>query len=132
MMDVPRNLRYRESHEWIKVEGKTATVGISDYAQQQLGDLTYVELPEAGDEFSVDDEVAVVESVKAASDVYAPLSGQVTAVNERLDEQPELVNEDPYGDGWLFKLRLEDPAEIDELLSSEQYEELLPQDEDED
>lgn len=119
-MSVPSDLLYRESHEWIRA-GDVATVGVSDFAQQQLGDITFVELPEVGESFSQNDEIAVIESVKAASDVYAPVTGEVVEVNAALEDSPELINSDPFGEGWLFKIKLSDEAELSELLSSEKY-----------
>lgn len=125
-MEVPRDLRYTETHEWVRVEGKVATVGITDFAQEQLSGLTYVELPEVDDVIKAGDEVGVVESVKAASDVYAPVSGKVVEVNTTLLDTPELVNSDPYGAGWLFKVRMSNPKELDALLNADQYEDSLP------
>lgn len=126
-MNVPRELRYTKTHEWVRLEGKLATVGITDFAQEQLSDLTYVELPDVEDEVAALDEIAVVESVKAASDVYAPIDGVVVAVNEALTDTPELVNSDPYGNGWLFKIRPANPRDVDQLMDAEQYEETLPE-----
>jgi len=120
-MKVPENLLYRDTHEWVNVED-VATVGISDFAQQQLGDITFVELPEIDQEISQNDEVAVVESVKAASDIYSPVSGKVVELNEALEDRPELVNSDPYGEGWLFKVELSDDSELDALMKAEEYE----------
>ena len=113
--------KYARSHEWALLEGDTATVGISDYAQHSLSDVVYVELPEVGRHVEKGEPVAVVESVKAAEDVYAPLSGEVVAANEDLADNPEWVNEDPYGKGWFFKVRLSNPAEYDELLDVNAY-----------
>jgi glycine cleavage system H protein len=112
---------YTKEHEWISVEGDTATVGITDFAQGQLGDIVFVEVPEAGRQVSKGGEAAVVESVKAASDVYAPVSGEVTAGNEALADEPALVNSDPEGEGWFFKLRLSDPSELDGLMDADAY-----------
>lgn len=128
-MDAPKTLRYTKTHEWVKFDGKIATVGITDFAQDQLSDLTYVELPTPGDSFSAQEEVAVVESVKAASDVYAPLSGTITDVNKALIEKPELINTDPYGEGWIFKLQLDDQSELESLLDVDSYEQLMPDEE---
>ena len=114
-------LRYSKEHEWVRLDGDVATVGISDFAQEQLGDVVYVELPEVGAVLRRGAEAAVVESVKAASEVYAPVSGEVVAVNERLEEEPGLVNEAPTGDGWFLELRLSDPAELDALMTAEDY-----------
>jgi len=112
---------YSKEHEWVRVEGDTATVGITDFAQGQLGDVVFVEVPEAGRELSQGGEAAVVESVKAASDVYAPVSGEVIEGNQALVDDPALVNSDPQGEGWFFKLRLSDTNELDDLMNDEQY-----------
>jgi len=126
MSNIPSHLQYTESHEWVSIEDNgNARVGISDHAQEALGDLVFVELPVAGDEISQGDPCAVVESVKAASDIYAPVSGLVVAVNEELESNPELINADPYGDGWLFELELIDSGELDGLKDAEAYEESL-------
>ena len=123
MSDIPTDLGYRESHEWVRAVGDgTAVVGISDHAQSALGDMVYVELPEPGLSYGQGDACAVVESVKAASDIYAPVSGEVTEANGALEETPELVNTDPYGEGWLFKIRLSEPSEIGGLLNAGEYE----------
>ena len=121
--------RYARSHEWAKVEGDIATVGISDYAQHALSDVVYVELPEVGQEVSKGDAVAVVESVKAAEDVYAPLSGEIVEVNEELPDNPEWVNEDPYGKAWFFKIKMSNPAEYDDLLDVEAYKKVVEEEE---
>lgn len=128
-MNIPKDLHYTASHEWIRIKGNTATIGVTDYAQQQLSDLTYVELPEKGDEVTASDEVAVVESVKGASDVYAPLSGKILEVNSLVVDEPEIINSDPYGEGWLIKISLSNPEEIKDLLSADQYEEKIPEEE---
>lgn len=125
-MSAPRELRYTKTHEWVRTDGNIATVGITDFAQEQLGDLTYVELPEPGDTFAAQDEVAVVESVKAASDIYAPVSGTVKDVNTTVTEQPDLLNSDPFGAGWLFSIEMTDPSEADALMDADAYEESLP------
>ncbi|MCX7818648.1 MAG: glycine cleavage system protein GcvH [Kiritimatiellae bacterium] len=130
-MNIPRELRYTSTHEWVRVKGGVATVGITDYAQQQLSDITYVELPDLNDEVNVSDEVAFVESVKAASDVYAPVSGTIVEVNSAVAEEPDRINRDPYGDGWLFKIRMKNPKEVASLLDADAYEEQLPPDEEE-
>ncbi len=124
-MKIPEELRYRETHEWVRVEGDEAVVGITDYAQEELGDVVYVELPELGREVAAGEAVAVIESVKTASDIYAPVSGTVVATNEDLAEHPEKVNEDPYGAGWIFRLKLKDPAEVEALLDAAAYEKLI-------
>jgi len=126
MSDIPAELLYRESHEWVRYDDDgTATVGISDHAQAQLGDMVFIELPEPGMSYEQGDACAVVESVKAASDVYAPLTGEVVETNSSLEDSPELVNTDPYGDGWLFRIQLEDTSELDGLLDAEAYAEQL-------
>jgi glycine cleavage system H protein len=128
-MNIPKELRYTATHEWVRIKGKMATVGITDFAQKQLSDLTFVELPGVDDDVSASDEVAVVESVKAASDIYAPVSGRVVDVNRRAVEEPELVNKDPYGEGWLFRIEMSDASEAADLLDADQYEEHLPEEE---
>ena len=126
MSDIRAELRYASTHEWVRLEDDgTAYVGISDHAQDAMGDLVYVELPEVGQELEATDEAGVVESVKAASDIYAPVSGEVVAVNEALEDTTELVNQDPYGDGWLFRIRVADTAELEQLLSANDYREQL-------
>lgn len=120
-MDTPRDLRYTKTHEWVRWNGKVATVGITDFAQDQLSDLTYVELPTEGDSFSAQEEVATLESVKAASDVYAPISGTITAVNKALLDKPELINTDPYGEGWIFKMAPDDVSELESLMDADAY-----------
>jgi len=125
-MNVPAGLRYTKTHEWVRVDGKIITVGITDFAQEQLGDLTYVEPPTPNDSVDAEEEVAVVESVKAASDVYAPLGGEITEVNPEVVQHPELINSDPYGEGWIFKMQPDDPSELDMLLDADQYEDLIP------
>lgn len=124
-MNIPQELKYSKDHEWVRVEGNTATIGITDYAQSQLGDVVFVELPEEGAELDAHQGLSVVESVKAVSDIYAPLAGKVIAVNETLADAPETVNQDPYGDGWIAKLELSDAAQLADLLDSEAYEKLV-------
>ena len=125
MSEIPAELLYRESHEWVRDEGNgVVVVGISDHAQAALGDMVYVELPEPGMSYEQGDACAVVESVKAASDAYAPVSGEVIENNSALEDSPELVNNDPYGDGWLFMMQMSKPEELDGLLSAEAYAEL--------
>ncbi len=125
MSNIPAELKYVSSHEWIRDEGDgTVTIGVTDHAQDQLGDVVFVELPEVGTSFTVSDDLGVVESVKAASDIYAPISGEVVAVNEELDENPENVNSDPYGDGWFVRIKLDDSSELDGLLTAEGYAEI--------
>jgi len=119
---TPEDLYYAASHEWLKLgDDGIATVGISDFAQSELGDVVYVELPEVGSDVNAKDEVSVVESVKTAADIYSPVSGEIVAVNDSLDDSPESVNSGPYDEGWLFKIKLNNEAELDELLSAEDY-----------
>lgn len=125
MSNVPADLRYARSHEWVRVEGDTATVGITDHAQHELTDVVFVELPAVGRQLRAGEACAVVESVKTASDVYAPVSGTVVAVNEALAGNPGLVNSAPYGEGWFFKLKLVQPAELDQLLDAAAYRALI-------
>ncbi|MEC8987774.1 MAG: glycine cleavage system protein GcvH [Verrucomicrobiota bacterium] len=121
MSDIPTDLKYASSHEWVNVEGDTAIIGISDHAQDELTELVFIELPEIGQELTAGDPCAVVESVKTASDIYAPVSGQVIETNDALDTEPGTVNEDPYGDGWFFKIHLTNPKELDDLLTPDDY-----------
>jgi len=122
MSNIPSELRYATSHEWVRNEGNgVVTIGITEHAQNLLGDMVFVELPEVGDNVSTGDDVAVAESVKAASDIYAPVTGEVIEVNEDLEDAPELVNSDAFGDGWLFKLKIEDEGELENLLDAEGY-----------
>ncbi|WP_416840654.1 glycine cleavage system protein GcvH [Haloferax sp. DFSO52] len=123
MFEIPDDRKYLESHEWTTTDGDTVRVGISDFAQDELGDVVFVELPAEGDEVTAGDEFGVVESIKAVSDLYAPISGTVVAVNEALFDAPELVNDDPYGDGWMLELEPSDTTEFDALLSPEEYSE---------
>ena len=121
MSDIPTDLKYASSHEWVRVEGDTAVIGISDHAQQELTDLAFIELPEVGADLSAGDTCGVVESVKTASDLYAPVSGEVTEINDALESEPGTVNEDPYGDGWFYRIRLSNADEIEDLLTPEDY-----------
>jgi glycine cleavage system H protein len=122
MSNIPTELKYVESHEWLrKEEDGTITVGITDFAQAALGDVVFIELPEVGTEVEADEDIAVVESVKAASDVYAPIAGKIVAVNEELVDAPEKANEDPYGDAWFFRMEPTDPNVLDGLMSAEDY-----------
>ena len=127
MNETPSDLKFLDSHEWVKVDDNTVIVGISDHAQNELGEVVFVELPAIGDEFVSGDEAAVVESVKAASEVYTPISGEVIEVNEALEENPELVNTSPYEDGWFFKLKVSDEnlGSIDSLMTTEEYSSML-------
>lgn len=121
MSETPTELRYANTHEWARHEDGVVTIGISDHAQDALGDVVYVELPESGQWVAAREEAGVVESVKAASDIYAPVSGTVVETNEALEDAPELVNQDPYGDGWFFRIEPDDTAELDELLDADGY-----------
>src|SRR5262245_27786737 len=120
-MEFPEDLKYTREHEWVSIEGSVATIGITDHAQEQLGDVVFVELPGVGDRIEKADAFGVVESTKAVSDVYAPLSGEVTEVNDDLPDNPELINEDPYGDGWMVKITIGDRADLDDLMRAEEY-----------
>lgn len=124
-MSNPNNLRYSKSHEWVRIEGDLATCGITEYAQEALGDVVYVDLPEVGDTFDRDGELGEIESVKAVSAIYSPITGEVIEVNEELDEAPEKVNADPYGDGWLFQLKVSSADEVDQLMDAGAYEAFL-------
>ena len=121
MSNVPSELKFLSSHEWVLIEDDLATVGVSDHAQELLGDLVFVELPEVGSAIAAGDSVAVIESVKAASDTYAPVSGEIVEVNSELEDSPERINDDPYGDGWMYRVKMEDPDEIGDLLDAEAY-----------
>lgn len=126
MSTIPKELKYASSHEWVRDEGNGVyTVGITEHAQELLGDMVFVELPDVGESFAAGDDVAVAESVKAASDIYAPIGGEIIAVNEDLEESPELVNSDPYGDGWMFKIKIEDESDLGELLDAEGYQNVI-------
>jgi glycine cleavage system H protein len=120
-MKIDPDLLYSQEHEWVRVEGEEAVLGISDYAQDQLSDVVYVELPEEGDTFERGDIFAVVESVKTASDVYTPVTGEILEINEALEDSPELVNEDPYGEAWFVRMSLDDVSELDALMDAEAY-----------
>lgn len=124
-MLVPEDLKYRTSHEWVQVQGDVARVGVTDHAQQELNDIVFVDLPEVGKEVAAGQASCVVESTKVAADVYAPVSGTVTAVNAALDSDPGQVNSSPYEDGWLFEIQMSDPSELEGLLSAEQYKESI-------
>lgn len=121
-MEYPTDLKYSAEHEWVQVEDKIATVGITDYAQHELGDVVYVELPAVGDRVAKDDPFGIVESVKTVSDVFAPVSGTVVEVNDALPEGPEIVNEDPYGDAWMVRIEMSDPSELEDLMDAKAYE----------
>jgi glycine cleavage system H protein len=124
-MNIDETCKYTESHEWIRVEGDEGVCGISDYAQEQLSDVVYVELPEEGDTLDQGEAYATVESVKAAADVYMPVGGEILEINEALEDEPELVNHDPFGEAWLVRIRIADPAELDDLLDPDAYAEVV-------
>lgn len=120
-MNIPENLKYTKDHEWIKVDGDTATVGVTDFAQQQLGDVVFVEVETEGETLKKGDVFGTIEAVKTVSDMYMPISGEISEFNEKLEDAPETVNEDPYGDGWMVKIKIDNEDEINELLSAEDY-----------
>ena len=124
-MNIPTELRYTKEHEWIRAEGDIGTIGITDYAQDQLGDIVYLDLPAVGASLTQYDKLGEIESVKAVSDLYAPVSGEVLEVNQEAVDQPEAVNEEPYGKGWLIKVRLSDASELDAMLTNDAYDELI-------
>ena len=124
-MANPEDNRYAKSHEYVHVEGNTGTIGITDYAQKELGDVVFVELPQVGTELEAGDELGSIESVKAVSELFAPVSGEVVEVNEALNDNPALVNTDPWGDGWMVRIKLADVTEVDELMTAEEYDEYL-------
>ena len=126
-MEIPEGLKYSKEHEWVLVEGKSATIGITEYAQEELGDIVYVELPEVGEKVVKDDPFGAVESVKAVSDVYAPVSGAVLEVNDVLPDNPETINDDPYGDGWMIRVELSDLDDLKDLMDAEEYAEYVAQ-----
>ncbi len=125
MANIPQGLKYTEDHEWVKIEGDTATFGITDYAQGELGDVVFLELPSVGDEVKQGDTFGSIEAVKTVADLYAPLSGEVIEINEALENEPETVNKDPYGNGWLIKITLSDATEVDSLMDAAAYEQHL-------
>lgn len=124
-MEFPKDLKYTKEHEWVKVEGNIATVGITDYAQDSLGDVVYVELPQEGASVTKHEPFGVVESVKAVSDLYAPLSGSVTEVNDAIVDSPEAINEDPYGDAWMIKVEISSASELGDLLTADEYQKFI-------
>ena len=126
-MPSPPDLKYTKEHEWVRMEGDTGTVGITDYAQDQLGDIVFVDLPSAGTTVSQMQKFGEIESVKAVSELFSPVSGEVSEVNTALADQPELVNDSPYGEGWMLRIRLSEPAEIDQLLTAQEYDEFTAQ-----
>jgi len=125
MANIPENLRYSKDHEWILVDGDVASIGITDYAQHSLGDVVYIDLPRAGDKFGTHEAFGSVESVKAVSEIFTPVAGEVVEVNDGLNDTPEKVNSDPYGDAWFVKLKMDNPGEADAMLSWVEYEEYL-------
>jgi glycine cleavage system H protein len=125
MANTPEDLSYTKDHEWVRVRGTQATVGITDHAQHQLGDVVYVELPKVGDSFEAAEPFGSVESVKAVSEIYMPLTGSVVEVNEKLNDSPEKVNEDPYGTGWMIVIKMDNPSQVDGLLSAAEYEDYI-------
>jgi glycine cleavage system H protein len=128
-MNTPKNLKYTKDHEWARLEGGSALVGITDYAQEKLGSIVFAELPPAGKVFQKGQTVVTIDSVKAVAEVFAPLSGEIEAVNQALQDTPEAINKDPYGEGWIFKMKAADPAEISQLLSPEAYEAFVAEEE---
>lgn len=122
MANIPEELHYSKDHEWVRVEGNIAVVGITDYAQDSLGDVVYVELPKPADEFAANEPFGSVESVKAVSEVFSPASGKVAGVNDTLNDSPEKVNQDPYGEGWMIRIEMSNPGEVDSLLTAAEYE----------
>jgi glycine cleavage system H protein len=120
-LSFPEDVRYAESHEWVNVSGDTAKIGITDYAQDQLGDIVFVELPDVGESFDKGSEFGTVESVKAVSELYMPVGGEIVAINEALDDAPELINNTPFSDGWMIEVKLENPSEVDTLLDKDAY-----------
>ena len=122
MANIPDDLHYSKDHEWVRVDGNNAIVGITDYAQDSLGDVVYVELPKVGDEFAANESFGSVESVKAVSEVFCPVSGEIVSINETLSDTPEKVNQDPYGEGWMIRVKLANPGEVDSLLTAAEYE----------
>ena len=121
-MTFPEDLKYSKEHEWVKVNGNIATIGVTDYAQDQLGEIVFVELPDEGEEFGKDDAFGVVESVKSVNDVYAPVAGRILEINDPVVDSPEMVNEDPYSEGWLVKMEVTNPKDLKDLMTSKQYE----------
>ncbi len=124
-MSLPQDLKYTKEHEWVKVDGITATIGITDHAQGELGDIIFVEFPDIDQEIEKDEPFGTIEAVKTVADLFAPISGTVTEINEDLEDSPESVNFDPYGEGWIVKVSIGDAGELDELMTSEQYDELI-------
>ena len=124
-MDIPSELRYTEEHEWVRAEGDHAVVGITDYAQGELGDVVYLELPDVGARFKQMEVLGTIEAVKTVAEIFSPVSGEVVEVNGKLEDEPELVNSSPYGDGWMVRIRMDDPSELESLLSADGYQSLI-------
>ena len=124
-MNIPENLKYTKDHEWVKVDGDTATVGITDYAQNELGDIVFIEVETEGETLDKEEVFGTVEAVKTVSDIFMPISGEVVEFNSKLEDSPEIVNKDPYGDGWLIKIKISDKSELDDLLDADKYKELI-------
>jgi len=124
-MNIPGELMYTKDHEWTKADGDVVTIGITDYAQGELGDVVYVELPESGESVEKDESFGTIEAVKAVADLFCPLSGEITEINEELENDPEIINKDPYGEGWMVKIKLSDTAQLDELMSAADYEKMI-------
>lgn len=124
-MNIPTDLKYSKDHEWIKIDGNLAIIGITDYAQGELGDIVFVELPSVGTDFKAGESFGTIEAVKAVSEIFAPLSGKIAEINELLEDDPMVINSAPYGDGWMIKIELSDPAEVESLMSSDDYQKLI-------
>lgn len=124
-MKIPPDLQYTKEHEWIEVDGSNGTIGITDHAQSELGDVVFIELPEKGSEFQTGESFGSVESVKAVSEIYMPVDGEILKTNSKLEDSPESINSDPYGDGWIVRIKLKDPSQADELMNASEYEEYL-------
>lgn len=124
-MNIPDNLKYTKDHEWVKIEGETAVVGITDFAQHELGDIVYIEVGTVGDTLDQEETFGTIEAVKTVSDLFMPVSGEITGFNEDLESSPDVINKDPYGEGWVIKIKMSDPAEADSLLTAGQYRELI-------
>ncbi len=127
-MNIPENLKYTKEHEWVKVEGEFAIVGITDYAQGELSDIVYVELPEVGTNLNKGDVITTLEAVKTVADVYSPVSGEIVEVNEKLADEPGLINQDPYGEGWIVKIKISNPDELNDLLGADEYKKVIEED----
>ena len=125
-MNIPQDLRYTREHEWVRLEGDIATIGITDYAQGELGDIVFIEVETVGDELAVDEAFGTIEAVKTVNDLFSPLAGEVTAFNEALEDDPEAVNNDPYGNGWIIQMKLSNPSDFEGLLTAEEYSDLIP------